>query len=251
MSLEATFRVHIAPQGYEDERIYEPAIENNADRVILLVHTEQTDSGDEFQEAVEQTLTDENIRVETRDCDFFDPEKSVSQIIEVMNEFEKDDIFFNISTGSKITAVTGFMACMVTGTTPYYSKAEDYGDEPVGKNVSETFPLPSLPVDQLETQFIQILKYIWDMNKQEESVIIKDINDFAVKNDLDCVKDADRDEDSDYYDLVRPVIHSLRKRNLIEEQQRGNETPLVITEAGKGAVRMFENTIPELLESDN
>jgi len=33
-------RVHIAPQGFEDERIYSPAIKRDADSLILVSHDE-------------------------------------------------------------------------------------------------------------------------------------------------------------------------------------------------------------------
>lgn len=250
MSLEGPFRVHIAPQGYEDERIYKPAIELDADQVVLLTHTESTELGESFQKKVEEKLIEEEIEIEHRDCDIFDPQASVRQIIEVINEFENDSVRFNISTGSKITAVTGFMACMVTGATPYYVKADNYGNEPVSKEVSDWIPLPSLPVDQLETQYIQILRYIQKEEEGGNDVSLGNISDFAVRNDLECVADADRDEDSDYYDLIHPVVETLAKRDLIKIDRRGNTKLLRITDDGKSAVLMFENTIPELWEPD-
>lgn len=44
MTVSVTRRIHIAPQGYEDERIHLAATELDADRVILLPHDDNDEN---------------------------------------------------------------------------------------------------------------------------------------------------------------------------------------------------------------
>ena len=41
MSKQARLRIHIAPLGFESDRIVLPAIEKRADKVWILIHNDQ------------------------------------------------------------------------------------------------------------------------------------------------------------------------------------------------------------------
>ena len=57
-----TLRVHVAPVGFEIDRIVLPAIKMKADRVWLVAHNEpHVDKGDKFVKAIQSKLKDAGI----------------------------------------------------------------------------------------------------------------------------------------------------------------------------------------------
>lgn len=233
MSLQSPLRIHIAPQGFEDERIYKPAIEHKADKVVLLVTDDDTQSN-ECQERVENALEEEGIDCENRECNIFDPNKSLQTISNVINEHPDDDVKVNISTGSKITAIGGMFACMMTGATPYYVRAEDYGDEPVSKGMKKTIQVPTYPIDPPKERYVEVLSYLQKMAEDGEEVNISNVNDFVQEQDMDIVEDIDRQDDTNIYDIInREIIDPLVNRNYIRKREFGGSKILTLTETGE------------------
>jgi Family of unknown function (DUF6293) len=60
-----TLRIHIAPVGFEVDRIVMPAIKKKADRVWLITHNSQhEDKGNPFVESIEKKLKAEKYNVD-------------------------------------------------------------------------------------------------------------------------------------------------------------------------------------------
>lgn len=114
MALKSLQSIHIAPAGYETERVFDPVIRNDADFLHLLIHKEQTDKGKDCQERIEAALDAEEIEYDYETCDFFDLYSSLWTIAELVNQYSGDEIWVNLSTGSKITAISGMIVCMAT-----------------------------------------------------------------------------------------------------------------------------------------
>lgn len=77
-----------------------------------------------------------------------------------------DDVYVNVSAGSKITAIAGTIACMATGATPTYARP-DYGpddervpDEPLHEAVAETFSLPTYPIGRPSREHVAVLQFV-------------------------------------------------------------------------------------------
>lgn len=242
MDLQSTQRIHVAPQGYEEERIYRPAIKYDADKVILLV-TEGDEQADECQQNVEEKLESAGIEHETKQCDIFDQDESVQTISGIIQQHSGDDVFVNISTGSKITAITGMLACMLTDGVPYYVKAEHYGDEPVSKGIDETIELPAYPIDAPKQDFVQVLSYLEDKDEDEE-VVMQDLNQYINEENLEIVSDRDREDGSNIYDVVGPeIIEPLQDRSLINVQNYMGKKHIKITEKGKRTLEFSRHII--------
>ena len=79
-------RVHIAPVGYEEDRIVIPAVEKKADRVWLLVHSNPSeDRALQFTERITKKLENAKIQVISEPHDrtnFFQIIKCVKSIID-------------------------------------------------------------------------------------------------------------------------------------------------------------------------
>ncbi len=124
-------RIHIAPVGFEVERVTQPLEEDRADRVYLLTRAEH-DAAAPFVEEVTRRLRRASwpvdVRVVRTDLwDVFHALASLRAIFEAEGRTDRTarDIVplrVNVSTGTKITAIAGTLACMLWNGTPYYAQ---------------------------------------------------------------------------------------------------------------------------------
>jgi len=159
-------RVHVAPVGYEIDRIVIPAKEMKADMVYLLVHDKPNeDKALPFIDKISTRLKKEKIKVTKEYHDrlnLFDIIKSVRQIIE--KEIE-NDVYINLATGSKIQAIASMMACMMfnekKNVIPFYAEAKDYlgfSGKQLSSGIKNITKVPTYEIQKPETKLIQALK---------------------------------------------------------------------------------------------
>jgi ribosomal protein RSM22 (predicted rRNA methylase) len=111
-------RIHIAPVGFEVDRVVLPVLDMRADRVWLISEQNpELDQGRSYLEQVAERINEknENCDIRIRRCDFdnrdlYDVLKAYREIIQ---EEKENQIFINVSTGTKINAIAGMMACMI------------------------------------------------------------------------------------------------------------------------------------------
>ncbi len=121
--------MHVAPVGFEVERITEPLLGERADRVYLLTRAER-DAAAPFVEEVSRRLARArwpiDVRVVRTDLwDVFGALGSLRRIFEAEQRTDRNapnvlPIRVNVSTGTKITAIAGTLACMLWKGEPYY-----------------------------------------------------------------------------------------------------------------------------------
>lgn len=122
-------RVHIAPVGFEVERILEPIARERADRVYLVTRDEK-DAAAPFVAEVEHRLGRMpwpiDVRIVRTDLwDVFRALASYRSIFTLEGRTDRNapDVLplrVNVSTGTKITAIAGTLACMLWKGEPYY-----------------------------------------------------------------------------------------------------------------------------------
>jgi hypothetical protein len=246
-------RVHVMPLGFEHDRIVEPAREYRADRVILLDWIADDIERPAYHDDVLTDLDAAGIDTERRDCELFDLYDSIAVIAEaVSSEATPDgdgdvpnDVYVNLATGSKITAIGGMIACMVTGdATPYYVRAERYasGTEPVGYGMERAIDLPAYPMDRPDAQQIAILDRLADDGPRSK----KDLIRFGAERDLPFVADCDRPFDASgkptkqaYARLRRHIVDPLESRGFVTVESVGTTRQVHATEAGRNARTAF------------
>lgn len=127
-------RIHIAPVGFEVERVTHPILEERADRAYLL-----TRSGDDaarpFVEEVTRRLraAPRPVEVIVRRAGIWDVFASLGELRRIFEEEQRSDrragatvpIRVNVSTGTKITAIAGTLACMLWKGEPYYVQVSE------------------------------------------------------------------------------------------------------------------------------
>jgi hypothetical protein len=124
-------RIHIAPVGFEVERVTEPILSERADRVYLITRPDD-DAGRPFVEEVLRRLRAQPrpIEVEVRRANIWDVFEALAEMRAIFGQEQRLDrhapntvpIRVNVSTGTKITAIAGTLACMLWKGEPYYAQ---------------------------------------------------------------------------------------------------------------------------------
>jgi len=242
----SNLRVHIAPVGYEIDRIVIPAKEQKADKVWLLVHDKPgEDKALSYIDKITKLLKKEKIKVVKEyhnRLDLFQIIKSVKKIIE---EEKENTIYVNLASGSKIQAIAGMMACMMfnekQNLIPFYAEAKEYpGFE--GKQMSygikSVTQVPIYEIKVPDEKHLQALKIIKEnggkLTKKlmaelaEEQGIIQ-IN--ADKDNYNQVRFASLDKN-----IIQPL---LERWKFIKVEKIGRTRWIKINEDGKNAVEFL------------
>jgi hypothetical protein len=248
-------RVHIAPLGFEQDRVVEAAKQLKADQLILLEWGE----GDRppFFEEVYAEIEAAGIEREMRSCNIFDMYEVIRVTAKEVQQHAGDDVFVNIATGSKISAIGCMIACMVTDAIPYYVEPERYDEQdaqrtnPVSYGVKNIKQLPAYPIDGPDPQFIYVMEYIY----REGPVTKKDLIEFGQGNrssktielpsqSLPFITEHEADSDRARYRLLEThVLNSLTEKGFIETREVGRRTDIDLTDDGENTLAAFRHLI--------
>jgi hypothetical protein len=164
-------RVHIAPVGFEIDRIIVPAINMRADKVWLIGHSNLSeDKARPFLEKVRKTLEKKNIEVKEVTADRYRLFDIVRTIKEIISEEKNNDIYLNVASGSKSHAVGMMMATMIfddrSNLHPFYAQAKEYHhtklSEPQTSGIEAIHDLPTYRIQTPEKKHLEALKILVD-----------------------------------------------------------------------------------------
>ncbi len=110
----ATFRVHIAPLGFEIDRITIPLKQTKADRLWLLAHDNRSDDlSTPYLEKIKKECKKIGVELKIAYSDRLSIFKAIKSIKDIIEEEKNNYIYVNVASGSKIQAIACMMACMV------------------------------------------------------------------------------------------------------------------------------------------
>lgn len=233
-------RVQIVPLGYEKSRVLDPINELKADKVILIRHTSDEDYEADFQrELVTELETNDRIELKQREADIFSLQSSIRSIKQAILSCEEgDEVYVNLSTGSKLTAIAGVIACQSTGAIPIYAKPEyrdDDGelsppDEPLTASVDEITKIPQVSLQLPTPDQQRILAYIADREYVTKKTLIK----FSEAEGLSFIAETQSQSDEGKYLLLKTnIIDPLTEDGYIEVEKQGRENHVRITDDGR------------------
>lgn len=245
VGLKVPTRIHIIPLGYEEDRIVEPAVRYDADKALFL--EPGADSPDieqpEYHDRVRERIQAAGIETETVECNIFNLYASLGTIAELANDFREHHVYVNLASGSKVTAIGGMIACMATGATPYYVRAENYAggnQEPVASGVRSIEELPEYHIEEPEPQHISVLNYLSD----HDSVTKRDLIDFGKRESLPFIDRYDTDNvqnpDRGYYRRLNDqIINQLESRGFVEVEKHSRYQYVSLSDDGANQLRAF------------
>ncbi|MFB6151895.1 MAG: DUF6293 family protein [Haloarculaceae archaeon] len=231
-------RVHLMPVGYENDRIVLVARRLRADRVVLLRYEDETDHPS-YVGTVRERLDEAGIDHETVPCDIFDFYDSIGTVAELATRFGDHDVYVNLASGSKVTAIGGMIACMATGATPYYVRAERYAaetDGDVAEGVREITELPTYPMESPDSQHVAVMDYL----DREGGARKRDLIEFGKEAGLPFIAERDAaNRKSEYRLLDSHVLGPLEETGYVSLEEVGRSTRVSLTESGADTLRAF------------
>lgn len=245
-----TERVHIIPLGFEYARLREPIFDWKADRVVAVEYSEADATIPYLDDLLQELEDDHRIALERRSCDIFDLYDALGIIAEAATEYEHHNVYVNISAGSKITAVAGVLACMLTGASPIYARP-DYGpdadripDEPLHESVADIVELPTYPIDRPDDVLVAVLAHLEHAatgDGRYRGVSKQALIDFAKNEEFQFIVDSETESEKGYYRLLeRHVVSPLRQSGYVQVEQVGRKKYVSLTQAGRNALEAFQ-----------
>ena len=251
-------RVHIAPVGFEVDRIVLPAIDMKADRVWLITDDKpKEDEGSKFVKLIQRKLKEVRIECfqgEADRIDLFD----ILRVLRIIILKEKgNSILVNVSVGSKIQAIASMMACMmfkdIANIKPYYVVPERYNSSLVKEDKQETEGLKEIkpmPEYKIEIPNQKLIKCLDIINRKADGNITKrELKDAAIEAGLIHVDEKrltsisrKKEEYSDqaaYMSLNKNLIAPLQNWRFITESKVATHHIISLTEDGKHALKFL------------
>jgi len=240
-------RVHIAPVGFEVDRVVLPLVDLKADKVWLIIepNIESSDASYHYNE-IQERLDSLGVLSDKKQCEIHDLFGLLNIYRKIIDDEKGNQIFINVSTGTKIEAIAGTMASMIfrdstTEITPYYAKPKNYEITPEkGQQFTSGYDgviqLPNYRIERPKPRLIKALKIIQD----GQPIRKKDLIDYCVKEKLiEIDPNSKHPESAKHSQLSKNLIEPLQQWDLISVSERGKRSRICITQDGENILRFL------------
>jgi len=245
MPLKVTDRVHLAPLGWEVSRIVDPAETLKADKLVLLAPEDEACVADFGGDLVEELAANDRPDLETRLADMHDLNRLLQVITVTIKDHETDDVYINVSTGTKLAAIAGMMAAQTTDATPFYVQPHsEEGDrielqvpeEPLFPAAGEVSELPVFQRWEPSEEQYRLMDYLGG----RDGVTKKEVIHYAESARLPFVENTEAKSDEARYRLLDShIVEPLTERGYITVEKRGRKREIHLEERGRKALAAF------------
>ena len=237
-------RVHIAPVGYEIDRIVMPAKKLRADKVILLVHDNPSqDKAVKFYDKISSLLKKQNIEVSKEYHNRLDLFQIIKTVKNLINQEKGNFISVNLASGSKVQAIGCMMASMMfnndKNVNPFYVEAKEYlgfSGKPISTGIKDIEYIPTYEIQKPEERHIQALKIVMDSGGR---ISKKDMAKLAIEQKL-IVVNAENQNQATFASLDKNIISVLENQwGFVKVNKIGRTRWIEITDEGKHATEFL------------
>lgn len=239
-------RVHIAPVGFEIDRIVIPAKKLKADKVWLLIHDNPSeDKAVPFTEKIKTQLKKAKIKFEIEHANRLDLFAILKAVKEIAEKEKENDIYVNVASGSKIHAVALMMACMIFNDNknlkPFYAEAKTYAGfegKQQSYGVKDMKSLPTFDIHMPRSELIQTLKII---KEHDGKISKKELAMIADEKQLIVVNAREENySQARFASLDKNIIQPLEKEwKFVEDKKIGRTHWVHITQEGQNVTKFL------------
>lgn len=240
-------RIHIAPVGYEIDRVVLPAKQEKADRVWLLLHENKNeDKSGPFTTKITNQLEKLGIEVKQEEHNRRDLFQIIRVIKNIIEKEKGNEIYVNLASGSKIQAVGTMMACMMFNDNknihPFYVEAKTYrgvdAKQPVSTGIKDIQDVPPYSIKIPEEKLIQALEIIkknnGEITKKEMAEILEE------KNIITVNAQEENHSMARFASLDKNIIQPLEEQwKFIHIEKIGRNRWITLTQEGKNAIEFL------------
>ena len=236
-------RVHIAPVGFEIDRVVVPAVKMKADLVYLVVGSNiATDKSKKFQTEIIKKLKKKKIKTKIVYANRLQLFDIIRVVKEVILDHRDDEFYVNVASGSKIHSIACMMACMVfddrKNIHPFYPQAKEYpaykDNEQQTYGVEEIYGLPTYQLLTPNKDLIEILKLLKKMMDEFKKRNLQRLQ--RERKILNINAREENHSQARFASLDKKLIQPLKNTwNFIEEEKIGKNRWISFTDDGKNA----------------
>ena len=247
MSKLATFRVHIAPLGFEIDRITIPLKETKADKLCLLIHEKTAeDKSGPYLEKIRKECKKLGVQLEISHVDRLSMFKVIRAVKEIISQEKNNYIYVNVASGSKIQAIACMMACMILkeckNIKPFYAVPEKYAafeGKQQSSGIKDTFPLPIYEIQTPKPKLLQALKIVHQAESQK--ITKKEMAEIAEEQEIIAINSEEKNHSqARFASLDKNIIQPLAEEwNFVEVEKVGRNRWIKITEEGQNAAEFL------------
>jgi len=237
-------RVHIAPVGFQFRRVTEPLIAMQADKAYLISYS-QDDAAAKFLRQIVKHLDDnyKHIKVEEVFLDIWNLYACIEKLRDIILSEKGNHIHINVSTGTKITAIAGMLACMLWGATPYYARVSypstKESDTLQTEHVLEPDILPTYDINKPRAEFMLVLSLIKQVGGRiRKAELIQKLEHLNVIHP----RDESRREFTEgaKHSQLRAILKPMETEwKYVRVESSGRRSDVFLTDQGDAALRIF------------
>jgi len=239
MAKIAKLRVHIAPVGYEVDRIVLAAKQEKADKVWLLLHENRSeDKAGPFITKIKNQLLKQNIEVKEEYHNRRDLFKIIRAVKNIIEQEKENEIYVNLASGSKIQAIGTMMACMMfndnSNIHPFYVEAKNYpgfnAKQPLSTGIKDIVDVPPYSIKTPDQKLVAALQIITEHNGK---LTKKEMAKIAEEQQLIIINSKEKNHSmARFASLDKNIIQPLEEWNFIEIEKLGRNRWIKITQEG-------------------
>ncbi len=243
----ATFRVHIAPLGFEVDRITIPLKQTKADKLWLLAHDNRSaDLSAPYLEKIKKECKKLGVEVKIAYSDRLSIFKAIKSIKDIIEEEKNNYIYVNVASGSKIQAIACMMACMVLkncdNLKPFYAQPEKYAafeGKQQSFGIKDTIALPTYEIQIPKPKLLAALKIVFE--QKDQKMTKKDMAKIAEEQEIITINSEEKNHSqARFASLDKNIIAPLEKEwKFIEIEKIGRNRWIKITEEGRNAAEFL------------
>ena len=239
----AKLRIHVAPVGYEIDRIVLPAKQEKADKVWLLIHENRSeDKAVPFISKITRQLEKSGIETVQESHNRRDLFQIIRTVKNILEKEKQNDVYVNLASGSKIQAIGTMMACMMfnddSNIHPFYVEAKNYpgfeGKTPLSTGIKEIQNVPPYSIKIPDQKLVAALKIIKENGGE---ITKKQMADLAEKHELISVNARDEEHRSmvRFTSLDKNIIQPLEEWGFVKIKKIGRNRWIKMTQEGQNA----------------
>jgi hypothetical protein len=250
-------KVHVAFLGWEIDRIVRPVLEMRGNRLVLICFPKEDEKAWDYLVEIKRQLDEKGIPVEIIQESLYE----LVQLLSILNKvfqverLKGNEIFINVSAGTKISACASTIAAMsVKDVTAYYVYMDKYypRDNPAFKRENplqtlttgfkDTSTLPECQITLPDQKYIKTLHAIKKMKaKGQAKVYIKDLIEYLKEQSVINVKRnvEQRKETSSEYMAIKAIMERLVFWNFLTISPKKRNRFVELTEKGRNAIDMY------------
>jgi len=237
-------RIHICPVGFEIDRIIIPITQERADRVWLVTKESKPDDLDNainYIEILKNELDKKKIEYELKCCNISDLNDSLRLLREIILKEKDNDISINVSSGNKVFAIAGMMACMMWDVKPYYVIPVTYNEpeKPMTEGVKKIIPLPRYKIDKPTEGILECLRIIKSKKQgAKKKELISELQEKGFIK-IDTKDGKEPSIQAQYRHLEEHILKPAKEWNFITQDGTNRSVRIKLTNDGMSALHIF------------